>query len=60
MNNLPYPYFPGPFGGMPQFNLEEEINNIKRELFKLNERIENIENKKTNNYLKKDDSLNMI
>ena len=42
MNNLPYPYFPGPFGGMPQFNLEEEINNIKRELFKLNERIEKL------------------
>lgn len=61
MNNLPYPYFSNPFGAMPpQFNLEEELNNIKREIMKVNERIDRLENKKTNDYLKKDDSLNMI
>ncbi len=61
MNNLPYPYFPSPFGGMPpQINIEEEINNLKREIMRLNDRLEKLENKKTNDYLKKDDSLNMI
>ena len=61
MNNTPYPYFPNPFGQFQeQVKFEEEIKNLKIEIAKLKERLNNLENKKTNDYLKKDDSLYML
>lgn len=61
MNNMQYPYFPGPFGGMPpQNNIEEELNSLKMEISRLKERVSNLENKKKNDYLKKDDTLYML
>jgi len=61
MNNMSYPYFPGPFNGFPhQINIEDELNSLKTEISKINERLNNIENQKKNNYLKKDDSLYML
>lgn len=62
MNNMPYPYFPtNPFGQFQeQVKFEEEIKNLKIEIAKLKERLNTLENKKTNDYLKKDDSLYML
>lgn len=61
MNNMSYPYFPTPFGQIPnQPNVDEEINNLKKEINKLKERINRLENKNTDDYLKKDDSLHML
>ena len=47
MNNTPYPYFPNPFGQFQeQVKFEEEIKNLKIEVAKLKERLNNLENKK--------------
>lgn len=61
MNNMPYPYFPSPFSPIPQQNnLDDELKYLKTEISKLKERIEILENKKKNDYLKKDDTLYML
>lgn len=61
MNNMPYPYFPGPFPqAPPQNNFEEELTSLRIEINNLKERLEKLENKKKNDYLKKDDNLYML
>ncbi len=61
MNNMPFPYFQGPYQPpTPKENLEEEIRKLKLEIAKLKERIAAIENKNTNNYLQNDDKLYMM
>ena len=56
MNNFPIPYFP--INNID--NLIREINNIKEEVYKINQRLDKIENEKNNKYLKKDDNYYMI
>lgn len=65
MNNLPYPYMPNPqypnIPFVPPKNmLEEEIINLQKEIKQIKERLNYLENKEKNDYLKKEDGLYML
>lgn len=54
-----YPYFPTP-PIYPNINIIEEIEKLKLEIKHLNERINRLENKKSNDYLQNDDNFYMV
>lgn len=70
MNNAAFPYMPDPRLPMNSFqqqppmmgatNLEEEIVKLQKEIKQIKERLNYLENKEKNDYLKKEDGLYML
>ena len=56
MNNFPIPYFP--INNID--NIIRELNILKEEIHKINQKIDKIENEKNSKYLKKEDNYYMI
>ncbi len=55
MNNMPYPFMPPII--YPQINYDEELKKIRYEIEEIKKRIDQLENKHTKNYLKKEDGM---
>lgn len=60
MNNMILPPYVPPYYNNSQQNLEQELNRIRKELKTINERLEKLENKKNNDYLKKEDNFYIL
>lgn len=70
MNNVPFPYMPVPRVPMNSFpqqippmetnTLEEEVVKLQKEIKRIKERLNYLENKEKNDYLKKEDGLYML
>ena len=60
MNNMPIPYmypFPNPNYQMPSYQNQDELKKLKYEIDRLKERVQVLEEKSKNNYLKKEEGM---
>lgn len=60
MNGTPFPYMNNPYNQIPPPQLEQELIKIKKEIEKINRRLQVLENKEKKDYLQKDDGLYMM
>lgn len=70
MNNVPFPYMPVPRFPINSFqqpipptenhSLEDELIKLQKEIKQIKERLNYLENKEKNDYLKKEDGLYML